>query len=351
MAQQRVPTCAPPKSVNSTTILKIHPQSLTRLYLRSLVRSSVSPMRPPPPFKAGDIAFLPKYSEVSELWPVDPSWGYFTLPDRCFGHPVIVLALESDYWADILVLTTFGAATDTRVIRDKISVRGHHPEDYLPIHPTKPFHHGAPTVRLQSHQAFVKKSWVSVHPYQCPVYWLIETRYRDWIFPELPSSSRALRRSSLDELIVYADSIGFRQEVYQEYMRRKITPKRPSKHVATSLLQNTTISGSPVTVDHAPPNDPIVPQLRGRHYTFSATQTARFTQAFAPPRRVSHGEKDESGLEEGTRLLHRQARSRALLVIIILWLASGFVVWTLACAIYKKVALIVDRFTIGTTHV
>ncbi|KAH7122784.1 hypothetical protein B0J11DRAFT_608411 [Dendryphion nanum] len=161
----------------------------------------------------GTILWLPKQKDIEEFDVVDP---YNTVPDKCFGHSVLVLGEEKHInCITILILTSFSGGEK---VHRKVKGRGHKPRNYIPIHPAPPLIEGTPSLRLSASQEFVKQIWANVlTPHRCPKAWLQTTWPRLWKWDE---RGRRIEPNSLHTLVLYAMQEGYNPVVYREILER-----------------------------------------------------------------------------------------------------------------------------------
>jgi len=157
-----------------------------------------------------------------------------TVPDLCFGHPVLVLAADRlSNSVFILILTTFRGNGPQPA---HIQARGHSPYNYLPIYPAKPHIDGIPSLFLQASQKLVRDNWVYVKEiYRCPKAWLQETWDENWLSPYL---SRKITSNSLHSLISYTRSKGYDLSTYNGVLRYQNAPHvspRPAPRIASPI--------------------------------------------------------------------------------------------------------------------
>ncbi|ORY19039.1 hypothetical protein BCR34DRAFT_595865 [Clohesyomyces aquaticus] len=167
-------------------------------------------------FNLGTILWLPKQKDIPDFDELHP---HNTVPDRCFGHPILIIGLnKSTGCATVLILTSFGESVK---IFEKIKYRHHQPDGYVPIEPAHRLYPGTPTLQLCSSQRLARDNWAYLkEPHRCPKAWLEETWADNWIFP---ASSRVVAHSSLHSLAVYATSKGFDPRVYK-LLKRQTEP-------------------------------------------------------------------------------------------------------------------------------
>ena len=151
-------------------------------------------------------------------------YQFTDVPERCFGHPVLVLTTNPHgSSAVILIITSFGRSVN---IKEKIQARRHSPQDYLPIHPASPLVKGIPTLFLCASQKLNRNCWVNVSKYyQCSTTWLEELWDENRVSPHL---SKKLDSKSLHALALYAVSRGFNTNVYKTLLLAHTPSKRPS---------------------------------------------------------------------------------------------------------------------------
>ncbi|KAF2649178.1 hypothetical protein K491DRAFT_721900 [Lophiostoma macrostomum CBS 122681] len=229
-------------------------------------------MLSPSQFTPGTILWLPKQAHLE---PSETLTAYHTVPERCFGHPVLVLTSDKHVTDNItiLILTSFGGGTD---INQRVRKRGHALHDYVPVHPAQSLVEGTatPTLRLRSCQEFKRHIWANVrYPVHCPKHWLQATWANVWKkIGHGRQRERKIESSSLHELAMYAVQMGFDSGVYrdmlEEYTAAAAAPQ-------SSLTAGRYGQPGPVRIDidipqegygtsaHTPPA-PYMPQISGR---------------------------------------------------------------------------------------
>ncbi|OCL02852.1 hypothetical protein AOQ84DRAFT_228357 [Glonium stellatum] len=144
-------------------------------------------MLPRSRFSVGNILWLPQERDL----PRRPFHFRTKLPQSCYGHPVILISIDSsDNAVWVLILTTFGGhgPTPAKFIR-----RGHNPDEYLPIYPAAPHLDDILSLLLEDGQSLLRDSWVFVRkPYRCAKAWLQELPPETWNMPWLKGQVKNL---------------------------------------------------------------------------------------------------------------------------------------------------------------
>lgn len=172
-------------------------------------------MLPRSRFEPGTILWLPHERRL----PYNTLDLSDTVPDDCFGRPVLFLATNpSDDAAWILILTTFGDLGPSNAYLRRY---GHSAGEYLPLHPA-PRRFAIPELFLKEPQSLVHKNWVfASEPYRCPKVWLEEARDDRWSNPQLSEDSRKIKEGSFDDLVRYARANGWHSGVYSGLLRHR----------------------------------------------------------------------------------------------------------------------------------
>lgn len=244
-------------------------------------------------FEPGTVLWLPKRRDL----PFNSLDMVSTVPDRCFGHPALVLAVDSSNSSIIiLILTTFSGSGP---LPAKIYHRGHDLHEYLPIHPARRHIDGIPSLFLHASQNLVRDNWVYVRePYSCAKAWLQETWDENWLMPHL---SRRITTKSLHSLVLYARSKGFDSYVYdgllQHYGAPDISREAPL-WVALPRLTSATDTGPLEPFGRSSHHDRTI-QQPGQHsvsyerttllpYAVDHRTVVRYGAAKAPKERRQH---------------------------------------------------------------
>ncbi|KAF2705434.1 hypothetical protein K504DRAFT_537030 [Pleomassaria siparia CBS 279.74] len=208
-------------------------------------------------FIPGTILWLPKQKDIVNFDGLDPD---NTVPDKCFGHSVLVLAEEKHTnCIIILILTSFGGG---KKIRHRVRSRGHMLQDYVPIHPARHLVQGTPSLQLSTSQEFVRQIWANVvEPRKCPKAWLQVTWFEIWKWHE---RSRRIEPSSLHLLALYAMQKQYDLAVYREILERHtartISPCPQSNPVCVNIPDDAYTPATVVMPPEAPHDSFSIPR-------------------------------------------------------------------------------------------
>ncbi|KAF2473607.1 uncharacterized protein BDR25DRAFT_386417 [Lindgomyces ingoldianus] len=235
-------------------------------------------------FEPGTILWLPKRRDILCSYLESTN----TVPNRCFGHPVLVLGVNSSnnsVYILIHEITSFACSNDIAEIRTKVFRRGHDLDDYLPIHPAARFTHSVPTLHLFPSQELARNNWVHVRePYRCPKAWVEQTWDENWVRPHL---SRRIETSSVHALARYAISQGYKARVYKKLLEKHASPvearSRGGGPVHISIPDNLQVGGFTPSSIYPPP---IIPHNSSSRIT-AGQSTHIFSSSYSSHPRIA----------------------------------------------------------------